>query len=158
MNAIKWVLEKLKALIKSIVAPMFKAGKGIAHYIKLVVTKVKDAVNSFFEWSSNIFNKVAYAIYMVVKSALIGLWKGSTFAFDLFVGKVIKGIIGLYFWFFEFILKAMKNLGILGELIFTIFGLIWLIWPMYVVYKMDAEIQYWIGASILTLILIVRGR
>ena len=71
---------------------------------------------------------------MIVKSALIGLWKGTSLVFDLLVNKVIKGIIGLYFWVFEFILKAMKNLGILGELIFTIFGLIWLVWPMYVVY------------------------
>ena len=48
MMVINWVFEKLKALIKSLVAPMFKAGKGIAHYIKLVVARIKDVINSFF--------------------------------------------------------------------------------------------------------------
>lgn len=66
-------------------------------------------------------------------------------------------ITGAYFWLFEFLLKSLRRFGILGELIFTVYGLVWLLWPLYLAYRLG-QTEYWIGAAVLTIILIVRGR
>ena len=79
------------------------------------------------------------------------------FAFEVILKKTFMIVSYLYFWPFEFLLKALRALGMLGELFFTIFGLFWLLWPLYVAYKLDQR-EYWIGATVLSVILSLRGR
>lgn len=64
---------------------------------------------------------------------------------------------GAYFLLFDFLLVSLRKFGIIGELIFTIYGLVWLLWPLYVAYTLGRT-EFWIGAVVLTVILIIRGR
>lgn len=50
-----WLKEKAMKLVK----PLFAAGKGAAHYIKLVVDKVRGGIQFVFDKISNAVNNVA---------------------------------------------------------------------------------------------------
>ena len=138
----------IKKYLVMLVGPLIKGGKGVAYYISLYVSSKM----------SDIVNQVAYFIYNAVKAVLVSIWRGTVFAFEKVIVKTFLVISHAYFWLFRFLLKSLKRFGIVGELIFTIYGLVWLLWPLYVAYKMEYRNEVWIGAVIITLILIVRGR
>lgn len=106
---------------------------------------------------SKSISSAAYFVYNLVKQGLIAFWKGTVFAFEKVIKRFVLALATAYFWPFIFLLRALKPLGILGELIFTLFGLSWLLWPIYAAYRLGQR-EYWIGATVLTLILILRGR
>lgn len=148
----------IKKYLVMLVGPLIKGGKGVAYYISLYVSKIRTAITLVFSKMSDIVNQVAYFIYNAVKAVLVSIWRGTVFAFEKVIVKTFLVISHAYFWLFRFLLKSLKRFGIVGELIFTIYGLVWLLWPLYVAYKMEYRNEVWIGAVIITLILIVRGR
>lgn len=52
--------------------------------------------------------------------------------------------------------RRLKRFGILGDLIFTPLTAVWMTWPMAVAYLLE-EPYYYLPASILTLVLIIKG-
>lgn len=122
---------------------------------------MRKALVAVWDSVSKFVNQIAYFVYNLVKGALVTIWRATVYAFYLIVKKVFVQVDHTYFWVFEFLLKSLRTLGLLGELIFTIFGLLWLLWPLYLAYKLQQwheRYEWWLGAIILTLILIIRGR
>ena len=104
---IVWRLIKrvAKFIYDKVMGPMFKAGKGAAHYFKIFFDKTKTFFKIIFTKTSYGIRKLAKSVYNFVKGILLALWKGFTFAFDLLIVKVLMSILSAYFWLFETLLK-----------------------------------------------------
>lgn len=59
-----WCKDKIVSLVK----PLFKAGKGLAHYIQLIGSKVVGFFRAIGKVISGTLNQIGGAIYRVVKS------------------------------------------------------------------------------------------
>jgi len=156
-NPLEFPRRILSFIRRRILAPMVATGKGFAHYANLLQEFIYVHLKVLIAALSKSISSAAFFVYNLVKQGLIALWKGTVFAFNKIVKRLILALAAAYFWPFVFLLRAMKPLGILGELIFTLFGLAWLLWPMYAAYRLGQR-EYWVGATVLTLVLILRGR
>ena len=133
----RFIKSTIKYVVKKILAPFKRASYGIAHYIKIGLGFVRKYGTIVWDKISTAVTNIALAIYNVIKTTLVTLWKAVVVAFVQFFKKAVGAADAIYFFPFSFLLKALKSLGVLGELIFTIFGLVWLLWPLYATYKLS---------------------
>lgn len=109
----------------------------MAHYIKIGLGFIRKYGTIIWDKISGAVTNIALAVYRVIKTTLVTLWKAVIVASVQFFKKTVGAADAIYFFPFSFLLKALKSLGVLGELIFTLFGLLWLLWPLYATYKLS---------------------
>ena len=131
------IIDGGRYVINSIMAPFRRASHGIAHYIKIRSAFFRKYGGIIWDKISKAVTNVALAVYRVIKTTLVTLWKAVIVASVQFFKKTVGAVDTVYFFPFSFLLRTSKSLGVLGELIFTIFGLVWLLWPLYATYKLS---------------------
>eukprot|EP00347_Sterkiella_histriomuscorum_P012885 403366845 len=150
--------KKIKQFGEWVIEPLKRAGRGAIYYLKVCYDIVSKGIKIIYDKISYVTTQLAYLLYTVMKSSLQSTWKFAIFFYQYLLVLPLKLTNSAYFSTFEFLLKFLKKFGIVGEVIFTLYGLVWLLWPLAIGFVYFGEVQYYIPATILTMLLIFRGR